>query len=147
MALDRKEQIYSTARSLFSERGYSRHDRARHRPRDEHAGRLLYAHIDSKEDVLWEIVSRAAEQFLSAVEPIAASDRRPADKLREMVRAHVAVLADNLADATVFLHEWKFLGDERREVIAAMRNRYESFYRQVVDEGTHTGDFAPPTPR
>lgn len=147
MALDRKEQIYSTARSLFSERGYPATTvRDIAREMNMQAG-SLYAHIDSKEDVLWEIVSRAAEQFLAVVEPIANSNRQPADKLREMVRAHVVVLADNLADATVFLHEWKFLGSERREAIAALRNRYEGFYRQVVDEGTHTGDFAPADPK
>ncbi len=147
MALDRKEQIYSTARSLFSERGYSATTvRDIAREMNIQAG-SLYAHIVSKEDVLWEIVSRAAEQFLTAVEPIALSDKRPADKLRDMVRAHVGVLADNLADATVFLHEWKFLGSDRRAAVAAMRNRYESLYRQVVEEGIISGDFAPADPK
>src|SRR5215210_4346438 len=101
MAIDRKEQIYSTARSLFSERGYPATTvRDIAREMNMQAG-SLYAHIDSKEDVLWEIVSRAAAQFLAAVEPIALSERPPAAKLREMVRAHVHVLSDNLADATV----------------------------------------------
>ena len=147
MSLDRKEQIYSTARSLFSERGYSATTvRDIAREMNMQAG-SLYAHIVSKEDVLWEIVSRAAEQFLSAVEPIALSDRQPSAKLRDMVRAHVGVLADNLADATVFLHEWKFLGSERRAVVAAMRNRYESLYRQVIEEGIISGDFASADPK
>jgi AcrR family transcriptional regulator len=147
MALDRKEQIYSTARSLFSERGYPATTvRDIAREMNMQAG-SLYAHIDSKEDVLWEIVSRAATQFLDAVEPIAASDRRSAEKLRDMVRAHVDVLAENLDDATVFLHEWKFLGSDRREAIALMRNRYESFYRQVVEEGIRTGEFTPADPK
>ena len=147
MALDRKEQIYSTARSLFSERGYHAttvRDIARELNMQ---GGSLYAHIESKEDVLWEIVNRAAEQFLGAVEPIVASDRSPADKLREMVRAHVQVVADNLADATVFLHEWKFLGEERRNAIAARRDRYEGLYRHVVEEGIHSGEFAPADPK
>src|SRR5215210_9523270 len=125
MAIDRKEQIYSTARSLFSERGYHAttvRDIARELNMQ---GGSLYAHIVSKEDVLWEIVSRAAGQFLGAVEPIMQSDVSPAVKLREMVRAHVGVIADNLADATVFLHEWKFLGEERRALIAERRDRYE----------------------
>src|SRR2546423_1526357 len=112
MALDRKEQIYSTARSLFSERGYHAttvRDIARELNLQ---GGSLYAHIESKEDVLWELVSRAADQFLGAVEPIVQSQARPADKLCEMVRAHVGVVAANLDNATVFLHEWKFLGEE-----------------------------------
>src|SRR5439155_15177520 len=125
MALDRKEQIYSTARSLFSERGYHAttvRDIARELNMQ---GGSLYAHIESKEDVLWELVNRAADQFLGAVEPIVQSDLAPAEKLREMVRAHVRVVADNLGDATVFLHEWKFLGEGRRAEMAERRDRYE----------------------
>jgi TetR/AcrR family transcriptional regulator, cholesterol catabolism regulator len=147
MAIDRKEQIYSTARSLFSERGYHAttvRDIARELNMQ---GGSLYAHIESKEDVLWEIVNRAAEQFLGAVEPIVGSSRTPAEKLREMVRAHVLVVADNLADATIFLHEWKFLGEERRETIAARRDRYEHLYRRVVEEGIKSGAFAPTDPK
>ena len=147
MALDRKEQIYSTARSLFSERGYHA-TTVRDIARELNIqGGSLYAHIESKEDVLWEIVNRAAEQFLGAVEPIVASGKSPADKLRDMVRAHVQVVAGNLADATVFLHEWKFLGEERRRAIAERRDRYENLYRRVIEEGVQLGAFADTDPK
>ena len=142
MAIDRKEQIYSTARSLFSERGYHATTVRDIAQVLNMQGGSLYAHIKSKEDVLWELVNRAADQFLAAVEPIVASDERPAEKLREMVRAHVRVVADNLADATVFLHEWKFLGEERRHAIQDRRDRYENLYRHIIDEGVKVGDFA-----
>jgi AcrR family transcriptional regulator len=147
MALDRKEQIYSTARSLFSERGYHAttvRDIARELNLQ---GGSLYAHIESKEDVLWALVNRAAEQFLGAVEPIVQSYAPPADKLRDMVRAHVGVVADNLEDATVFLHEWKYLGEERRQAMAERRDRYEHLYRQVIEDGIASGDFAPTDPK
>lgn len=142
MAIDRKEQIYSTARSLFSERGYPATTvRDIARELNMQAG-SLYAHIGSKEDVLWEIVERAAAQFMQAVKPIARSEMRPAEKLGEMVRAHVRVVADNLDDAVIFLHEWKFLGMERRVIIGEQRDFYEGLYRRVIDEGIHSGDFA-----
>jgi AcrR family transcriptional regulator len=147
MAIDRKEQIYSTARSLFSERGYHAttvRDIARELNMQ---GGSLYAHIVSKEDVLWELVNRAAGQFLRAVEPVAASGSAPADKLREMVRAHLRLVAANLGDATVFLHEWKFLGDERRATVAALRDRYENLYRGVIEEGIRSGEFAHADPK
>jgi AcrR family transcriptional regulator len=147
MALDRKEQIYSTARSLFRERGYPATTvRDIAREMNMQAG-SLYAHIESKEDVLWEIVNRAADQFLAGAEPIATSGLRPTEKLRELVRAHVGMVATNLAEATIFLHEWKFLGEERRRNIAERRNRYESLYRHVVEEGIASGEFAPTDPK
>src|SRR6476661_5355729 len=132
MAIDRKEQIYSTASSMFSERGYHAttvRDIARELNLQ---GGSLYAHIDSKEDVLWQIVNRAAEQFLGAAEPIAASHQAPSEKLRMLVRAHAGVVAQNLTDATSFLQEWRFLSEPRRSDVAELRNRYENIYRQVV---------------
>lgn len=147
MSIDKKEQIYSTARSLFSERGYPATTvRDIAREMNMQAG-SLYAHIESKEDVLWEIVNRAADHFLAAAEPIAASELRAVNKLREMVRAHVGVLAEDLGNATVFLHEWRFLSPQRREDIAARRDRYENLYRQVIDEGIHSGEFASADPK
>jgi TetR/AcrR family transcriptional regulator, cholesterol catabolism regulator len=147
MAIDRKEQIFSTARSLFSERGY-RATTVRDIAREMNlqAG-SLYAHIESKEDVLWEIVDRASVNFLAVVEPIAASSRPAPEKLREMVRAHAGALAANLADATVYLHEWKFLSEERQRAILERRRRYEGFYRQVIEEGIERGEFAPCDPK
>jgi len=147
MAIDRKEQIYSTARSLFSERGYHATTVRDIAKVLNMQGGSLYSHIESKEDVLWELVDRAADQFLGAVEPIVASGRSPADKLREMVRAHVRVVAGNPADATVFLHEWKFLSDVRRQAVQGRRDRYENLYRHVIEEGVQSGVFAHADPK
>src|SRR5438309_8850916 len=105
MALDRKEQIYSTARSLFSERGYhatTLRDIARELNMQ---GGSLYAHIESKEDMLWALVERAAEQFQAQVAPLAALPLPAADRLRRMLAAHVDVVTRNLDSATVFFHE------------------------------------------
>jgi AcrR family transcriptional regulator len=147
MAIHRKEQIYSTARTLFRERGYPATTvRDIAREMNMQAG-SLYAHIGSKEDVLWEIVNRAADEFLAAAEPIAASDLPAPDKLRALVRTHVGVLAERLEEATIFLHEWKYLGEDRRQSVAERRRRYEGLYRQVVEDGIASGDFAPTDPK
>ncbi|HYL41291.1 MAG TPA: helix-turn-helix domain-containing protein, partial [Candidatus Binatus sp.] len=57
-------------------------------------GPSLYAHVTSKEDVLWSIVDRAASRFEAAAELAAerAAERRPGDPVEAVaaiVRAHV----------------------------------------------------------
>jgi len=144
MALDtRRQQIDDAAAALFRERGY-----AATSVRDiAHAlniqGGSLYAHVASKEDVLWSIVSRAADRFNTHVGPIAAAAGPSASRLREMIRAHVGVVTASQGDAAVFLHEWRFLGDARREQMAARRDAYEALFRQAIGEGIAAGDFAP----
>ena len=137
----RRQQIEDAASTLFRERGY-----AATSVRDiAHAldmqGGSLYAHVASKEDVLWAIVVRAADRFNAEVGPIAASDRTAARKLRKMIRAHVAVVTSAQKDAAVFLDEWRFLSAERRATIAARRDDYEGLFRNAIAQGVASGEF------
>src|SRR4051794_24736153 len=102
IAENRKEQIYRAASGLFSRNGYratSVRDIAREL---DIQGGSLYAHIASKEEVLWEIVSRTADAFFQEVRPIAASESPATQRLREMIHAHVGVVVGHLSHAAVF---------------------------------------------
>jgi TetR/AcrR family transcriptional regulator, cholesterol catabolism regulator len=138
----RREQIYNTAGALFSRRGYaatSVRDIAREL---DLQGGSLYAHITSKEDVLWALVSGAAAQFFAAARPIIAADLPPTDRLRALIAAHVGVVAGQADRALVFLNDWKFLSPPRWEAIAAQRDEYEGLFRATIADGIAAGDFA-----
>jgi len=131
----RREQILDAATTLFSRQGYhatSMQDLA------EATGILrgsLYAHIRAKEDLLYDIVTRAAAEFLGRLEAVAESDARPEDKLRAALRAHVEVLAGNLEAARVFHHEWRALDEPRRDEVSRLRDRYEALWDRILAEG------------
>ncbi|MGI8589289.1 MAG: TetR/AcrR family transcriptional regulator [Chloroflexia bacterium] len=137
----RKEQIFQTAGTMFSRQGYhatTMRDIARELNMQ---GGSLYAHIASKEDMLWEIVERAAAQFLAAALPIVGLPLPAGERLRRMLEAHVGVVARNLDNATVFFHEWHFLSRTRRAEIAAQRDEYEALFRCVIQDGIDAGEF------
>lgn len=143
----RREQIYATASSLFSLNGYratSVRDIARAL---DLQGGSLYAHITSKEQVLWEIVSRVATSFDESVRPIVASDAPASDRLRRMIHAHVDVIVHHLTHAAVFFRDWRHLSEPRRAEVLALRDGYEALFRQVIAEGIATGEFAGRDPR
>jgi AcrR family transcriptional regulator len=143
----RRQQIEDAASRLFRERGYAATSVRDIAQALNLQGGSLYAHVASKEDVLWSIVARAADRFRDEVGP-AATRRAPAgDRLRDMIRRHVAVVTSAQRDAAVFLHEWRFLSPERREAIAARRDAYESLFREVIDEGVSAGEFVAIDPR
>jgi TetR/AcrR family transcriptional regulator, cholesterol catabolism regulator len=130
----RRDQILEEAARLFGRRGYHATSM---RDIGEASGMLagsLYAHISSKEDLLYEIVLRAANRFLDELTAIAAEDASPEERLRRAMRAHVAVVASNVDAAWVFHHEWKALSGERREEIRRLRRRYERLWDEVVRE-------------
>jgi AcrR family transcriptional regulator len=130
----RSAQIADVATRLFSERGYhgtSMRDIA------EGSGiraASLYAHIARKEDLLYGIVSRAAERFMADVEGAARSTTRPRDRLRAAMRAHVRVVAEDVRAARVFHHEWTALTGQRRQEVVRLRDRYEGLWDDIVRE-------------
>ena len=145
--LSRRRAIEDVASDLFRANGYagtSVRDIARALSLQ---GASLYAHMTSKEDVLWAIVDRAATRFEVAAEAAAAraAAERPGDPnhaLAALVRAHVDVVTDDVGDSGVFVHEWRSLGPERRAVILARRDTYESRFRILIAEGIAVGAFA-----
>ena len=69
----------------------------------------LYAHISSKEDLLYETMRDGAEAFHSALDGI--PERLSAtEKIRHALRGHLRVVAEQLDVATVFMREWRYLG-------------------------------------
>ncbi len=139
----RVKQIHGVAAALFSRDGYHGTTMRQIARELDLQGGSLYAHIAAKEDLLWGIVSEAAAQFLAALRPIAASDLGAADKLRAALRAHVGVVAANLDAATVYFHDWKYLGAERRAVVVAQRDEYEGLFRAIIAEGVANRVFRP----
>jgi len=131
----RRLQIEEAASALFRERGYAATSVRDIAQALNLQGGSLYAHMASKEDVLWSIVSRAADRFNAEVGPVAAdTTTSPADRLRNMIRAHVGVVTSVQKDAAVFLHEWRFLSDARRAEMLARRDAYEALFRDVCAE-------------
>jgi len=142
MVETRRRQIENAASELFRERGYpatSVRDIARAL---DIQGASLYAHVASKEEMLWSIVDRAADRFDAEVAPIAEETGiAPHVRLRRMVRAHVRVVTTDQGSAIVFLDEWRYLSPERRASIAERRDAYEARFRAVIADGIATGDF------
>ena len=99
----------------------------------------LYAHIASKQDLLYETMRDGAAAFHAALDAI--DERLPAtEKIRLALRAHLRVVSEQLDVATVFVREWRYLDGERRDEILAERRRYEERWRALFREGRELGE-------
>jgi AcrR family transcriptional regulator len=143
----RRRQIEDVASTLFSSRGYAATSMRDIAKALDLQGGSLYAHIPSKEAVLAAIVEEAAEDFHAAVRPIAERGGPAADRLREMVAAHVRVVTGGRERAKVFLFEWSFLGEQRRQAVTHSRAVYQGYFERVVAQGVTAGEFRTPDPR
>ena len=141
VTVQRRDELLAVAERLFSERGYeatSVRDIA-----DALAIKAgsLYAHIETKEDLLWKILDRAADRFFEAVQPIVESNLVTVEKLRRLIAAHVRVITESAAAAAVYTTEWRHLTEPRRKEFAARRDAYERIVRGLVHDAIREGTF------
>jgi len=99
----------------------------------------LYAHIESKADLLWEVAREGAAAFHAALDSVA-DDGPVVERIRAALRAHLRVISEQLDVATVFIREWRYLDGERREEFVAERRRYEERFRSLFREGRERGE-------
>jgi len=138
----RRREIEDAASVLFRQHGYpatSVRDIARAL---DIRGASLYAHVASKEDVLWSIVDRVARRFERAASEALAAAAGPEDALARLVRAHVRAVTADVGEASVFIHEWRHLSETRRADVLARRDAYERRFRSVIGDGIAAGAFA-----
>jgi AcrR family transcriptional regulator len=131
----------AAAARLFSERGY--HGTSM-RDLGEALGLQrgsLYAHIVSKEDLLFDVVDEGAERFLARGRAAADAPAPATKRLRTFLAGHIETAIEHLDAATVFLNEWRYLSDGKRAEIEAKRDRYEELLRSIVEEGITAGEF------
>ncbi len=139
----RRREIDEVASELFHANGYaatSVRDIARAL---DIQGASLYAHVASKEDLLWAIVDRAATEFERAADRATAEtpDADAVERLAALVEAHVEVVTADPERSSVFVTEWRHLSADRRAAIALRRDAYEARFRETIDDGVSVGAF------
>jgi AcrR family transcriptional regulator len=144
----RRREIDEVASELFHANGYagtSVRDIARAL---DIQGASLYAHVASKEDLLWTIIDRAASAFERAADgAIAETEGGDAvERLAALVEAHVEVVTADPERSSVFVTEWRHLSGGRRATISGRRDAYEGRFRETVADGIAIGAIRPTDP-
>jgi AcrR family transcriptional regulator len=127
--------------AVFNERGYdgtSMEDLSR---RLGIAKSSIYYHVDGKEDLLRMALDRALDGLFSVVAQVRERDAPAIDRLEDLVRGSVAVLADRLPYVTLVLRARGNTGTERRAL--ARRREFDSIVADLVAEAGRDGDIRP----
>jgi AcrR family transcriptional regulator len=136
---ERRRELTREAARLFAEKGY--HGAALSEIADALGVKApsLYAHVTSKQDILYAIMREGAEAFHGALDAVP-EDVAVVERIRLALRAHLRVVGEQLDLATVFVREWRHLEGERRDEILRERRRYEQRFRDLFREGRELGE-------
>jgi AcrR family transcriptional regulator len=134
----RRDDLTREAARLFAERGF--HGTSM----DALAQALgvqkgsLYSLTGSKQQLLYETMRGGADAFHAALDDVP-EDAPAVERVRDALRGHLRVVAEQLDVATVFTREWRYLEGEYLDEIVAERRRYEERWRAHLRDGVETG--------
>jgi len=130
-----RADVIAAAGRLFAERGYhgtSMRDLGRELGM---LGSSLYAHVDSKQDLLVAVVEQGARLFQESAAAALAFEGTARDRLQALIRGHVGVVLASQDVVRTFLNEARMLDDEHRSRVIAARDSYEQAFREVLVSG------------
>jgi AcrR family transcriptional regulator len=135
----READLLRTAIRLFRERGFhatSMQDLAEGLGMNRGS---LYHYIESKDDLLWSIVSGTLAQLDQRMRPILEADVPARDRLRQAIAMHLAFAAEHADELSLVQIELRSLSPERRSTIIERRNAYERMWRAALESAVVEG--------
>jgi len=140
-ARNTRADVVAAAGRLFAKRGYhgtSMRDLGRELGL---LGSSLYAHVESKQDLLVEVVEDGARLFQESARGALSVPGSALDRLRALVTGHVDVVLSHQDVVRTYLNEARMLDDDHRARVIAARDSYEQAFREVIADGIGDGSF------
>jgi len=136
-----RADVVATAGRMFAEKGY--HGTSM-RDLGKELGLLgssLYSHIDSKENLLVEVVDEGARLFLDSAHRAMTVEGSAGKRLTALIAGHVDVVLDHQDVVRTYLNEAQMLDEGHRSRVVESRDAYEMMFRSVIGEGVDAGEF------
>lgn len=137
-----RRRILETALLLFAARGYHG---VSMRDLGGEAGigtSSLYAHVDSKESLLRDLIVLGHEEHRDRIRhALLEANGDPADQLRAVTKAHVAMHAELAMLATVCNNELHALSETSKREVYAVRAGAEETILDIIERGVRLGVF------
>lgn len=136
-----RDEILEAAAQIFSKKGFhaaSMQDIAE----AVHLQKAsLYHHVTSKQEILLELLNRALDLLIERVSKACDSPAPPEEKLRRAICTYLKALSEYDYLAAVLLLEHRSLEPELRVRHIPRRDRFESLWRDLIQQGVEAGIF------
>lgn len=139
----RRDELIEVAARVFAAKGYG--NTAIQDIADE-VGILkgsLYHYIDSKEDLLFEVIRSRMAIWQDLVDSVRASDASTLDRLRTYLQSNIEGSLNTLEYTAVFIHDFQALSPARQKIIVGLRSQHDSLLRDLIEAGKDEGLVSP----
>jgi AcrR family transcriptional regulator len=139
----RREELLAVACRVFAEKGF---DGAALQDIADEFGVLkgsLFHYIQSKDDLLYEIIESVYTGAQAAVWSNAVQEGPAVERLRRVVTAYVEYISHHLDEVTVWLHDFKALPEQQRESIRRYEERDRRQLLELIKQAQREGGIRP----
>ena len=106
----------------------------------------LYNHIQSKSEILQEIVFRIANDCNVQLESLDDSNISSIKKIESLIRFHVQMMLNRFDDYTVMINEWIHLTEPYHTNFTTQRRHYVQKMEAIIAEGVQNKEMNPVLP-
>ena len=106
----------------------------------------LYNHIQSKSDILQEIVFRVANECNVHMESLETTNKTNIQKIESLIRFHVQMMLNRFDEYTVMINEWIHLSEPYLTTFTSQRRNYVQKMEAIIDEGIRNKEMKPVLP-
>jgi TetR/AcrR family transcriptional regulator, cholesterol catabolism regulator len=107
----------------------------------------VYNHIESKESLLYSLMSGIMDDLLDGANAALAGAQDPLELLRVALEFHISFHVSRAQEVFIGNSELRSLSGERRAAVVALRDQYEQLFDRILHEGMDSGAFAVTEPR
>jgi TetR/AcrR family transcriptional regulator, cholesterol catabolism regulator len=136
---ERWAELLEVATQVFYEKGY---DGASLQDIADRLGMLkgsLYYYIQSKEELLFDVISTVHREGLAVITARAGIEGDPLRRLENVIVGHVEHTCRNLVPTAVFLHELSALPAQRRQEVLGSEHAYQAVFRELIEAAKRDG--------
>lgn len=134
-------RLLDAASALFAERGYAAVGIREVARRAGVTIGALYHYANSKEMLLVSLLRRSYGRLMPVLQQAAPAGLPAAERIRALARAHIEAEVAQRDLWRVSRTELNLLTPGSRDEIVALRDRFESIWDRVIDEGVKQGEF------
>jgi AcrR family transcriptional regulator len=101
----------------------------------------VYNHIDSKESLLYSLMSGIMDDLLAGANEALADAHDPLERLRVALEFHIGFHVGRAQEVFIGNSELRSLSGDRRASVVALRDEYEQLFDRILHEGMESGVF------
>jgi len=140
-ATQQRERIQHIAAKLFADRGYRGIGVAEIGKAVGLGRGALYYHINSKEELLFNIAVRYIEDLVIFGQGALQKEVDPRQRIRRLSRYLMRVIAQNLPEMTVCFREAGALTGKRHKIVSDLHQQYQDVWHRTFKDGETQGYF------